>query len=439
MVTLAEELKTIITEERITPNQPFEDGFGNTGGITLAPESEEEISKILSYANKNNKTISIVSGGTKRGLGGVKEAEDILLSLKNYRGIIEHTVGDMTLTVKAGTPFQEIQDYLSQHNQKISLDPAWPKTATIGGVIAANDSGPKRLGYGSARDEVIGLRIVYPDGKVIRSGGKVVKNVAGYDMNKLFIGSLGTIGVLTEVTLKLRPTPQYESLVLLAFPGGEFEVIKRFVTELLDSALEPVSLELLSPSLSLKLTGEEVYTLAISFEDVPSSVHYQEESVTKLKPEIASIKILEREKAEHFWNEFSYIGPNSLNPNSEDIVEASLKVGVVNLDILQVIRESELLKDSYQLQVEAHGGFGHGLGHIHLKGSATDVEAAIVHLRDFANGLGGYVTVKHMPLALRQKIDVWGEKPSYFYLLEGIKNKVDPNRILNPNRFIGGI
>ncbi|MDA6161842.1 FAD-binding oxidoreductase, partial [Escherichia coli] len=108
----------------------------------------------------------------------------------------------MTVTVRSGTRFKDLQDYLAKHNQKISLDPFWPENATIGGIIAANESGPKRLGYGSARDAVIGLRTVYPDGKVIRSGGRVVKNVAGYDMNKLFIGSMGTLGVISEITLK---------------------------------------------------------------------------------------------------------------------------------------------------------------------------------------------------------------------------------------------
>lgn len=433
------ELKDIIREECITENDAQSSYLGNSGKIIAAPETEDEIVKLLSYANENGKTISVVSGGTKRGYGGITESEDIVLSLRNYRGIIEHTVGDMTVTVKAGTPFKELQDYLAGYNQKVSLDPAWPEDATIGGVIAANDSGPKRLGYGSARDVVIGLRVVYPDGTVIRTGGKVVKNVAGYDMNKLFIGSMGTLGVITEITLKLRPLPKYESLVLLSFPSGDIEQVKAIAVKILDSMMEPVSLELISPMMSKILTGQSSYILAMCFEDVESSVHYQEEFIKKIKPNNSEIQILPQDKAQSFWEHFYRLAPNGKKAKTEQETEASLKVGVVNLDVLKMIQESELLRDSYNLRVEAHGGLVHGLCQINLAGANEDIEAAIYHLRSVAEGLGGYVTIKHLPLALRQKISVWGEKPSYFFLLDGIKKKIDPNHILNPKRFVGGI
>ncbi|WP_246042027.1 FAD-binding oxidoreductase [Robertmurraya kyonggiensis] len=434
---LKEELKKVVPEERIKENHELENIFGNTGKVIVATETEEEISSLLRYANTNGKKISVIGGGTKRGFGGVNEAEDILLSLANYKGIIEHTVGDMTLTVKAGTTLKEIQDYLVDFNQKISLDPTWPEEATIGGVIAANDSGPKRLGYGSARDVVIGLRVVYPDGSVIRSGGKVVKNVAGYDMNKLFIGSMGTIGVISEVTVKLRPVPKYESLVLLSFPDGELSEIKSFVVSFLDSVMEPITLELLNPSLVEKLVGQKSYTLAISFEDVKSSVLYQEEFVNRIKPPTAEMKILERALAMAFWEQFYHLSPRASMSGHQ--TEASVKIGVVNLDVLKVIQKAEQISDAYNLHIDANGGLGHGLCQVHLYGASEDVEGAIKELRAYASSLGGYATIKHLPLVLRQKVSVWGERPSYFFLVEGIKKKIDPNKILNPNRFIGGI
>ena len=216
----------------------------------------------------------------------------------------------MTLTVRAGTTFQELQEYLAKYKQKISLDPAWPELATIGGIVVANDSGPKRLGYGSSRDVVIGLRNVYPDGTVIRSGGKVVKNVAGYDMNKLFIGAMGTLGVVSEVTVKLRPLAKCESLILLFFPEGILDDIRMFAKTLLDSTLEPVTLELLNPSLSQKLCGQSMYTLAISFEDVESAVRYQEKFVQSMRPSGTSMNILSQNEAQSFWQQFYTISPN---------------------------------------------------------------------------------------------------------------------------------
>lgn len=434
---LLTELKAVLPEVGMKEEESHP--LGNGGRVIVYPTKEEEIAAILSYANENGKRISVVGAGTKRGFGGMIEQADISLSLANYKGIVEHTVGDMTLTVKAGTPFRELQEYLASHNQKISLDPSWPEETTIGGIIAANESGPKRLGYGSARDVVIGLRMVYPDGTIIRAGGKVVKNVAGYDMNKLFIGSMGTLGIISEVTIKLRPLPKYESLVLLSFPEGKTEEIRSFAVTLLDSAMEPVSLEYLSPSLAERLIGQKSAALAISFEDVESSVHYQEEFVKGIQPANTMMTILPKQEAQVFWNELYKISPNgTVNMISQE-TEAALKIGVVNLDVLHVMKEIELLQDTHNIVAKAHGGLGHGLCEVHLKGASDDILSTIDQIRAFVARLGGYVIVKHLPLALRQKINVWDEAPSSFFLLKGIKEKVDPNNVLNHKRFVGGI
>jgi glycolate oxidase FAD binding subunit len=433
---LLAEIRSVLPNIQLNEEENRNHPLGNSGLVTVYPKSEEEIADVLKYANNHGKRISIMGGGTKRGFGGQNESTDILLSLAHYKGIIEHTVGDMTLTVKSGTPFAELQQYLAEYNQKVSLDPAWPDFATIGGIIAANESGPKRLGYGSARDAVIGLKMVYPDGSVIRSGGKVVKNVAGYDMNKLFVGSMGTLGVVSEVTVKLRPLPKDESLILLSFLEGNLEEIKLFVTTLLDTTMEPISLELLSPSLADRLIGEELYTLAVCFEDVESSVCYQEQFVQSIQPEKSKCTVLRKKEAQDFWNRFYTIGPNG---SGGKVTEASLKIGVVNLDIVKIIRESQLLQDANNVLIEAHGGLGHGLCHVNLKGAEENILATIKHLRELVENLGGYVIVKHLPYTLRQKVNVWGEVPSYFFLLKGIKTKVDPNGVLNDNRFVGGI
>jgi len=436
---LLSELKSILHDRQIQAEENERHPLGNSGRVTVYPQSEEEIANVLKYADNSGKKVTIVGGGTKRGFGGLTESADILLSLADYKGVVEHIVGDMTLTVKSGTPFQQLQEYLAEYNQKIALDPAWPEYATIGGVIAANDSGPKRFRYGAARDSVIGMRMVYPDGTIIRTGGKVVKNVAGYDMNKLFIGSMGTLGVIAEVTLKLRPLPKYESLILLSFQDGNIEEIRAFSVRLLDSMMEPTSLELLSPSLSERLTGKRVYTLAIGFEDVESAVHYQEDFVKRIQPSKTNMTILPLKEARLFWKQFYTIGPNGRESRDGKEIEAALKIGVVNLDVLQVIKESHILQDAVNVAIEAHGGLGHGLCQVYVKGVGEDVVAVIERLRQFVTPLGGYVIVKHLPFVLRQKVDVWGEKPFYFFLLKGIKAKIDRNDTLNHRRFVGGI
>jgi glycolate oxidase FAD binding subunit len=428
------DLQAILSAEQVKEGQKNHP-LGNNGLVKVYPQLEKEISAILKFANKHGKKVFIEGNGTKRGFGGLTESADILLSLSQYKGIVEHVVGDMTLTIKAGTNFKELQEYLVQFNQKISLDPFSPESATIGGIIASNDSGPKRLGYGSPRDVVIGLRIVYPDGKVIRSGGRVVKNVAGYDMNKLFIGSMGTLGVISEITVKLRPLPKKESLILLSFPNGNMEEIRAFATNLLDSMMEPVSLELLSPAISGKLIGQNSYTVAIGLEDVEASVRYQENFIQSIQPADTDLKILDEYEAQSFWNQFYSVLPIP----STEFTQASLKIGVTNMDIIHVIKESHLLIDSHNLEVEAHGGLGHGLCQVNLKGAKEDIISSIQRMRELSTKLGGYTVIKHLPLALRQEVDTWGNKPSHFFLFNGIKSKVDPNRVLNPKRFVGGI
>ncbi|MBU8878045.1 FAD-binding oxidoreductase [Bacillus sp. FJAT-29790] len=436
---LLAEMQQFLMEEQITMEESTSHPFGNNGHISVYPKSEEEIATVLKYANDKELSISVMGGGTKRGFGGVIESADILLSLANFKGVVEHTVGDMTLTVKSGTTFQEVQNYLAEFRQKISLDPFWPEYATIGGIIAANDSGPRRLRYGAARDAVIGLRTVYPNGLVIRSGGKVVKNVAGYDMNKLFIGSMGTLGVVSEVTFKLRPLAKYESLVLLTFPEGNLEEMKTFAVKVLDSLIEPVCIELLNPLLSFRLTGQKQYTLAISFEDVESSVHYQEEFLKGIQPKKTELTILHQKEAQTFWEQFYTISPNGAITEKGTETTAALKIGVVNLDVLKMLKESELLQDKNNVIIEAHGGLGHGLCQVIVKGASEDVVAAIHELGKMAEMLGGYAIVKHLPFINRKDVNVWGNRPSYYFLLEGIKEKVDPNKILNPKRFVGGI
>jgi glycolate oxidase FAD binding subunit len=411
--------------------------------LTLFPSTEEQIVEIVKYCQEHKKTISIIGGGTKSKQGTSTELVDIKLSLSEYSGIVEHTVGDMTVTVKAGTRFEELQKYLAQHKQKVALDPSWPGSATIGGVIAANDSGPKRLGYGTARDSVIGLRTVYPDGKVIRSGGRVVKNVAGYDMNKLFIGSMGTLGVISEITLKLRPLQKCEGLILLSFPNGNLDEVRGFAVDLLDSMMEPVALELLNPAMAEKLADINAYTLAISLEDVETSVRYQEEFIRKLQPKNAQLSILDEEQCVSFWQRLYTIAPSGVdrdtsNENNSETV-ATMKIGVVNLSVLEVARECQLISDRYTVKAEAHGGLGTGICQVILRGASEDVKQSIIHLREYVVQIGGYGVVQYLPNSLNGKVDVWGQKPSYFQLLEGIKAKMDPSRIMNPKRFIGGI
>ncbi|MGI8314659.1 FAD-binding oxidoreductase [Halobacillus mangrovi] len=415
----------------------FEDKFGNKGAKILKPTTEAEISEIISEADEENINVTIESGGTKRGYGGVKTAYDWTLSLSDYKGVVEHNVGDMTVTVRAGTTIADLQDFLRQHNQMVSIDPDWPDQATIGGVISSNESGCKRLKYGSARDLVIGLRVVYPNGEIIRTGAKVVKNVAGYDMNKLFIGAMGTLGVITEITMKLRPIPKYESLVQVSVPKEKSDELKTLAVSIQDSVIEPVSLELVNPSLSKKLMGREEYMLLIAFEDVEKSVHFQEEWMENHRPQGSFIEVIRQDKAREFWRTFSALAPNSLQDEQSASTQVILKIGSKNMDVFKIMKDSESISSS--VSIEAHGGMGHGISQYTLTGEEAEVLKAIRELRNVAESKKGYAIGKHLPYKLRKEVGAWGEKTPSFFLFQGIKQKVDPRNTLNHQRFIGGI
>ncbi|WP_010531660.1 FAD-binding oxidoreductase [Lentibacillus jeotgali] len=432
-------IEAVVPKDQIKQNES-DHPLGNGARQTIEARSEDDIANVLRYANDHNRTVNIISGGTKRGYGGTIKEADILLSLAHYKGIVEHSVGDLTLTVRPGTTIKEISDQLAESGQCLALDPSWPELATIGGVISANESGPKRLLYGSARDHVIGTRIVYADGRVIRTGGKVVKNVAGYDMNKLFIGAMGTLGVISEITLKLRPLPKYEALSLLHFPDGYEQAIHDFAKRILDSMMEPVSLEVLTPAMAEKLTGKRLDTLAIAFEDQEKAVIQQEKWVTEHLPPDVEQTVLHEQEAVEWWEAFRRQGPNGHNDGADDPkTQAALKIGSLPSDVPGNLKKAEELAETHHVSVEAHGGAGHGISRVYINGYAEDVITLIKALRSEAEKKHGYVVCTHLPFALREEADVWGEKPAYFPLLDGVKRANDPKKRLNRQRFVGGI
>lgn len=432
---LVSELTELVKE--VEEHQSALDLLGNGANVTAYPHDEKEVSHLLSWANEKNLKVIPVGGGTKRGFGGLEVKGDLLLSLARITGIEDHSPGDLTVRVKAGTKVAELKEHLAQYGQTLALDPYWPEYATIGGVIAANDSGPKRLKYGSARDHVLGLRVVYPDGRLIRTGGKVVKNVAGYDMNKLFIGSMGTLGIITEVIFKLRPLPREEALVLITIPEKEFHRLDQFVRTLLDSILDPASLELFNPPLYKRLRGEEKYGLAVSLEDRSQAVAYQIEWLAHHLSPAFQAHVLGQEEARAFWQTVSHLPPNPAVDS--DLEQVVLKVGSLNMDVLAIMKQIQQAANHIGTKVEAHGGLGHGITYVYIHESGSEAEQMVRTLRRFVGERHGYVLLRHAPLAFRQKVGVWGEMPAYFSLLDGIRRTIDPRFTLNPKRFIGGL
>lgn len=197
-----------------------------------------------------------------------------MLSSRQLTGIVEHSAGDLTITVRAGTPYSEIQTYLREHSQFIPIQPPAADDSTVGGLVATAASGPERILYGSWRDNVLGLRVVYPNGNVIRTGGKVVKNVAGYDMNKLFVGSYGSLGFISEITLRVRPYPKHKEILIAQ--SDRLKELTELAALVLASECIPSRLELSSNP------AAGGYELAIGCDEVGSAASYQAERIRAL-------------------------------------------------------------------------------------------------------------------------------------------------------------
>ena len=216
---LHDELKGIVGESGVLPEEQVAaytfDGY--VPKAVVLPTSVQEIQDLLQFAGKQGLSVMPVGAGTKLGIGNLPKKVDVVLTTTHLNSVIEYEPADLTVTVEAGIRLADLQTELAQHRQYLAMNPPYADRCTIGGIVATNASGSFRLRHGTARNQVLGLRVVRADGTVVKSGGKVVKNVAGYDLNKLYIGAFGTLGIITEVTLKLSPIPPRQAILTADF------------------------------------------------------------------------------------------------------------------------------------------------------------------------------------------------------------------------------
>src|SRR5438067_573242 len=228
--------------------------------LVIEPGAERELAEILRLSNEAGLAVIPRGNGTKLGWGNPPTRADLILSTTRLNEIIEHAWADLTVTVEAGCTIQRLQETLGQHGQRLALDPLWPQHATVGGVLATNDSGALRLRFGALRDLIIGVTLALPDGTLAKSGGKVVKNVAGYDLPKLVTGALGTLGVITRAVFRLHPLPK--DTRTLSCLAGSLDDAQRLLLAIQDSQLAHAALQLrydedAAPQLDILFEGTE--------------------------------------------------------------------------------------------------------------------------------------------------------------------------------------
>lgn len=403
----------------------------------LFPEGEEEISEIMKLASRESVSVMPVGSGTKRGLGNIPSKLDVLLSTQNLNRVLEHGAGDLVATSECGVTLSDFQDVLKDKNQFLPIDPMHMATGTLGGIIASNSSGPMRLRYGTLRELLICIKVVRADGSVFKGGSKVVKNVAGYDMPKLYIGSLGTLGIMTEATFRLYPIPERSETYLVSFTS--LEKCGETVMELLKSDLVMTSLELLSPALVKRVVESagidlkrKTYALAIRIMNVEKAVSEQISLVKKVCGRSRGVGVsIEGGIEEKLWGGIINF-PGSLSRENS----TKLKAGVLITDVPRVFRALEKLSEEKGIKAFASAKAGNGIMDVSLEGEPECLLPVVKSLRELTSSLKGSLVIEDAPRELKSGIDVWGDMGSALPLMKRIKSSFDPRGILNPGRFI---
>ena len=417
-----EDLQKIVGEEHAREATEEDAVDGVTPSFVAEPGSIEEISELMKLASEEGLTAAPRGSGTKTKLGNPPRDLDLIVSTARMNEVIEHTPGDQVVRVQAGLKLEDLQEQLAGADQMLGIDPPEKKAgATIGGIVAANSSGPRRYQYGTIRDLIIGITIVLPDGTIAKAGGKVVKNVAGYDLSKLFTGSLGTLGVIATCNFRLHPRP--EAARTIAVELSDTLSAGQAAQAIMHAQIAASALEL--------HWGEDQKLLSVLVEGIPPGVQAQEETVSYLLKGFGEVRTLSDEEVED-------LGP--LDPPGVGDEEVALKITAPPAELTGVLDSALGAAERRGVSPRITGHAGTGVTYVALSDGDEEALVQVVEeLREIWVRRGGSVVVRKAPLGVKQRLDAWGPAGDYLGLLRRVKDKFDPGGNLNPGRFVGGI
>ena len=424
--SLQETLGTLVGDH-VRPATESDTVAGVQPQFVVEPGTEEEVAKVLAFANRERLKVLVRGGGTQLNTGLPTVDGDLLLSTTRLNTVVEHAPHDMTVTVEAGLKLIDLQAHLARTRQWLALDPVLDPNATIGGIISTNVSGARRLRYGGVRDQIIGIRVVLPDGTIAKGGGKVVKNVAGYDLPKLFVGALGTLGVIIAATFRLYPLRAASRTVVLTAPTAA--PLCDLAVRVIASTLEPTALDVMSAP-----AAGAGCVMAARFETEPESADEQASTLTSMATGLNDIRTLQDEAEEQFWQQVASDFPLASNAENALILKAS----ILPTSVASWLESLEHKAKEANLSVRWRAHAGHGLVFARLSGDENVLARTVDELRRAASAGQGSLVVLDAPTALARKVDVWGPIPA-FEVMRRLKVRFDPNSTLNPGRFVGGI
>ncbi len=388
---------------------------GVVPGLVARPADTEQVAEVLRAAAAHSVSVVPRGRGTKLSWGRPPTSADVLLDLGALDQVVDHAAGDLIVVAQAGTALRDLQDVVGRGGQRLALDETVPG-ASVGGTLAANTSGPRRIAAGSARDLLIGITVVRADGVVAKAGGRVVKNVAGYDLGKLLVGSFGTLAVVTEAVFRLHPVPAARRWV--SVPVEDPAEAGSVVQQVLGAQVVPGALEVEWPTAG----AGAVHVLLEGRED---GVAGRTSSTLRLLGPRAT------ESAEAPVSGGTY--PWDVTATG-DARATALKLSFALSGLPEVLAAAA----SDAVHVRGSAGAGVAYGAIPAGTSIDSVVATVTRLREACARADGSLVVVDGPAEVKDAVDVWGPVPA-LDLMRRVKEQFDPDHRLAPGRFVGGI
>ena len=401
---------------------------GMVPSAVVRPGAADEVSRVLALATAEKLAVVPRGAGTGQGLGNPPRRLDLVLELGRLTAVRDYVPEDMVATVEAGLTLGALAAQLASHRQMLALDPPGGEPRTIGGVLATHASGPRRFRYGTGRDLLLGARFVQADGTITWGGAKVVKSVTGYDVPKLLVGSLGTLGVLVEATLRLHPMPPESRSWQLGFSSAE--AARDFLVALLDSPLQPDRAALLDAGAlrSVGLTPDPI-ALLISIGSVAEAVEAQGGALAQLAARHGGRRDL---LPESIW---SGLGPAVAG----SIV---LRAAFEPRRLLDWAAQARSLAARVGAEMALLGQPGHGVLQVSMEADDGGrlAREMLLPLRKALEAEGGSLVVERGPTRLKSSFEAWGSiDPDLLTIMKRVKGEFDPGDVLSPGRFVGGL
>ena len=402
---------------------------GRTPAAVALPGTVEEVAALLGAAAEMKVSVLLRGAGHHLYLGAPPAPIGLVVSLVRLRQIVEYDAGDLTITAQAGIPLAALRQAVAEHGQTLPLDPPGPETATLGGTVAANLSGPMRMRHGTARDLALGMRVALTTGEVIKTGGRTVKNVAGYDLTKLLVGSLGTIGAIVEITLRLAPAPEQRAVVLAAVPREKaLEAASRITC----SPWEIAACELISPNglptLRPYLPAPErrdTWGICMGLAGSAEIVQRQEREIGALVGD--GRMRFEGGDVDQIWERVRTMAYPAQAGGV--LVRAGVRPGEVG-EVLTLISSRP------GWTAVAHAGDGLIYASPDTGAEPTAAREMVAEIRRLCQQAGGYAMLESGPVDLKRELGVWGEGIANRDLMKALKSAYDPVGTLGCGRVV---